>query len=48
MNDWVTAWGSARVFNTIGGIELGLFVLSIPLWVWGKKWRAFFHMKHIS
>ncbi|PVH73219.1 MFS general substrate transporter [Cadophora sp. DSE1049] len=48
VNDWVTSWGPARVFNTIGGIEVALFVFSIPIWVWGKQWRAYFHSKHIS
>lgn len=48
VNNWVTAWGPARVFNTIGGIEVALFVLSIPVWIWGKQLRAFFHPKHIT
>ncbi|GAB7353825.1 hypothetical protein MBLNU459_g4198t1 [Dothideomycetes sp. NU459] len=48
VNDWVTAWGPARVFDTIGGIQIGLCLISIPVWIWGKQWRAFFHSKHIS
>lgn len=48
VNDWVTRWGPARVFDTIGGIEVALFFLSFPVWVWGKQWRAYFHSKHIS
>lgn len=48
VNNWVTKWGPARVFDTIGGIEVALFFLSIPVWVFGKQWRAYFHFKHIS
>jgi hypothetical protein len=48
VNNWVTAWGPARVFDTIGGIEVALFFLSIPVWAFGKQWRAYFHFKHIS
>lgn len=48
VNDWVLNWGPARVFDVVGGIEVALFFLSIPVWVWGKQWRAFFHNPRFS
>jgi hypothetical protein len=43
VNDWVTAWGPKRVFDCIGGIQLGLFVISISIWIFGKRLRAYFY-----
>lgn len=44
MNDWVTKWGVAKVFNVIGGIMLALSATTIPVYVYGKKMRAWWHM----
>ncbi|KAL2825236.1 major facilitator superfamily domain-containing protein [Aspergillus pseudoustus] len=43
VNDWVTAWGPSKVFDTIGGIQVGLCLLSGLVWVYGKKWRAHYY-----
>ncbi|KAF9891622.1 hypothetical protein FE257_003633 [Aspergillus nanangensis] len=43
VNDWVTIWGPAKVFDTIGGIQLALCLLSGVVWIFGKKWRAHFY-----
>jgi hypothetical protein len=43
VNNWVAAWGPAKVFNTIGGIQVALCFLSGAVWVFGKKWRARFY-----
>ncbi|CZR65556.1 related to transporter protein HOL1 [Phialocephala subalpina] len=48
VNDWVAAWGPKRMFYLVGGVEIALFVGSIPIWIFGKKLRAFFHTKHLS
>ncbi|KAL4889544.1 major facilitator superfamily domain-containing protein [Aspergillus ambiguus] len=43
VNDWTSAWGPAKMFDTIGGIQLALCVVSSVVWVFGKKWRARFY-----
>jgi hypothetical protein len=43
LNDWVAAWGPAKMFNTIGGIQLALCLTTIPMWVFGKRLRAWWH-----
>ncbi|KAJ5935988.1 hypothetical protein N7454_005286 [Penicillium verhagenii] len=43
VNDWVSAWGPAKVFDVIGGIQIVLCILSGLTWVFGKIWRAKFH-----
>ncbi|KFY93843.1 hypothetical protein V498_04227 [Pseudogymnoascus sp. VKM F-4517 (FW-2822)] len=48
VNNWVAAWGPKRVFDVIGGIQLALFGLSIPMWIFGKQLRACFHSKRTS
>ncbi|OBT71597.1 hypothetical protein VF21_09531 [Pseudogymnoascus sp. 05NY08] len=48
VNNWVTAWGPKRVFDVIGGIQLALFSLSVPIWIFGKQLRACFHSKRTS
>jgi uncharacterized protein (DUF779 family) len=43
MNDWIAEWGPARVFNCIGGVMLGLSVTTIPVYIYGKRMRAWWH-----
>jgi MFS family permease len=44
INDWIAEWGPARMFNCIGGIQLGICALTIPMYIYGKKCRnAFRH-----
>jgi hypothetical protein len=43
LNDWVAAWGPAKLFNVIGAIQLGICALSIPMWIFGKRMRAWWH-----
>ncbi|KAL3485849.1 major facilitator superfamily domain-containing protein [Aspergillus germanicus] len=43
VNNWVAAWGPAKVFDTIGAIQVALCLLSGGVWVFGKKWRARFY-----
>jgi hypothetical protein len=43
LNDWLARWGPAKTFNTIGGIQLALCFTTIPIWVFGKRLRAWWH-----
>ncbi|KAI1611222.1 major facilitator superfamily domain-containing protein [Exophiala viscosa] len=43
VSDWVVAWGPAKMFNVIGGIQLALCTLTIPLYFYGKRLRAWWH-----
>ncbi|KAI1618250.1 major facilitator superfamily domain-containing protein [Exophiala viscosa] len=43
LNDWIASWGPAKMFNTIGGIQLALCLTTIPIWVFGKRLRAWWH-----
>ena len=42
---WVFEGGVDRMFIVFGSIEMGICVLSIPMYVFGKRNRAYFH-KH--
>jgi hypothetical protein len=40
-------WGPIRTFNTIGGIMLGLSATTIPVYVYGKRIRAWWHIHNV-
>ncbi|PFH56855.1 hypothetical protein XA68_15850 [Ophiocordyceps unilateralis] len=41
--DWVTHTGMRRLMVIIATIQVGVCLLSIPMYIWGKRIRAFFH-----
>ncbi|KAK3312729.1 major facilitator superfamily domain-containing protein [Apodospora peruviana] len=43
LNDWVAQWGGRRMFYCIAGIQIGLCLTTIPLYVYGKQLRAWWH-----
>ncbi len=43
INDWVTKDGPTRVFNILGALQIVIAFLSVPLYVFGKKNRAWIH-----
>jgi len=43
VNDWMEKDGPAKVFNIIGGLQIIIAFFSIPLYVLGKKNRAYMH-----
>ncbi|KAK7883535.1 hypothetical protein LTR67_011111 [Exophiala xenobiotica] len=47
MNDWVANWGVSRVFDCIGGVEIAICALSLPMWFFGKRLRAFIYKHHV-
>ncbi|OQV07300.1 hypothetical protein CLAIMM_11755 [Cladophialophora immunda] len=48
LNDWVTMQGPTYFFYTVGGIQLGLTLLTVPLYFYGKKVRAWWHVQPIA
>lgn len=36
---WVTGSGYKNVFGALAGIQVGVTLLGIPLWYWGKQLR---------
>ncbi|KAF2791604.1 MFS general substrate transporter [Melanomma pulvis-pyrius CBS 109.77] len=40
VNDWVAKDGPLRVFEVLGSAFLAVSVLTVPLWVWGKRSRG--------
>lgn len=48
INDWVLEWGPAKTFNVIGGIMLAYTVTAIPVYVYGKRLRAWWHLHDLS
>ncbi|KAI1431292.1 major facilitator superfamily domain-containing protein [Xylaria sp. CBS 124048] len=41
VNDWLARDGAQAVFNTLGGVWLAVNVLTIPLWIFGKRMRGY-------
>jgi len=41
--DWLVAGGVVRTFNVIASIQVGICLLSIPMYIFGKRNRSFFH-----
>lgn len=50
MVDWYTRDGPGKVFDILGGITAALCLISLPMYMLGKKYRAFwgrYNMIHI-
>ena len=43
LNDWIASWGPEKMFYTIGGIQLALSLTTIPVYIFGKRMRAWWH-----
>ncbi|KAK6387666.1 hypothetical protein LTS17_000935 [Exophiala oligosperma] len=43
INEWVTVQGPRNFFYTVGGIQLGLCLFTIPLYIFGKRLRLWWH-----
>lgn len=41
VNDWLEQDGVLVVFNVLGSIFVAVNLLTIPLWIYGKKIRGF-------
>ncbi|KAG5949686.1 hypothetical protein E4U60_002224 [Claviceps pazoutovae] len=40
--DWVIGGGFRKVFMIVASLQMGICVLTIPLWIFGKRIRAFY------
>ena len=38
--DWLLSDGALKVFNVLGGLFLLVCVLTLPLWIFGKRARS--------
>lgn len=45
--NWLVAAGVVKTFNIIASIQVGVCLLSIPMYVFGKRNRSFFHRHDI-
>ncbi|KAF3481689.1 uncharacterized protein GIQ15_04448 [Arthroderma uncinatum] len=45
--NWVVLGGPKKVFLIIGGVEVAVCLLSIPMYIFGKRNRSFFHRHDI-
>ncbi|EXJ80945.1 hypothetical protein A1O3_07233 [Capronia epimyces CBS 606.96] len=43
LNDWVARWGPRKFFYVLGGIQLALCLTTIPMYIFGKRLRAWWH-----
>ncbi|KAI1394340.1 MFS general substrate transporter [Hypoxylon trugodes] len=41
VNDWLAKDGVLAVFNVLGSVFVAVNVLTIPLWIFGKRFRSF-------
>jgi hypothetical protein len=41
VNDWLAQDGVLTVFNVLGSIFVGVNLLTIPLWIYGKRIRGY-------
>ena len=39
VNEWLARWGPVKYFSAVGGIQVGLCVTTIALYIFGKKLR---------
>jgi MFS family permease len=47
VNDWTARKGPAEVFYVFGGVAFFLTISSIVVFVWGKKYRSFWHRHNL-
>ncbi|KAL4960062.1 major facilitator superfamily domain-containing protein [Aspergillus stella-maris] len=48
VNGWISSQGVRNVFFTIGGITIGVTLLTVPMYVFGKKARSWVHRHRIA
>ena len=45
VSNWIIAEGVDNVFYTLGGVTTGLTLTAIPMYVFGKRLRAWYHRR---
>ncbi|KAH8116746.1 MFS general substrate transporter, partial [Phellopilus nigrolimitatus] len=43
ITDWIQSQGVLRTFSTIGGINMGICLITIPMYIYGKRARSWVH-----
>lgn len=45
VNDWIISEGVSNVFYTLGGVTTALTFTTIPMYIYGKRARAWYHRR---
>jgi hypothetical protein len=40
ISSWISSMGPLQVFSTIGGLHIFIMLLTIPMWIFGKRARS--------
>lgn len=40
ISSWISEQGPLQVFSTIGGLHIFICLLTIPMWIFGKRCRS--------
>ncbi|KAL3460589.1 major facilitator superfamily domain-containing protein [Aspergillus heterothallicus] len=48
VNGWIAGQGVRSCFFTVGGITIGVTLLTIPMYIWGKRSRSWVHRHRIA
>lgn len=48
LNNWLATQGTRNVFFTIGGITIGVSLLTIPMYIYGKRARSWVYRHNIA
>ncbi|KAJ5152553.1 uncharacterized protein N7482_009031 [Penicillium canariense] len=48
LNEWFARWGPAKVYDCIGGLMLILSLTAIPVYIFGKRLRGWWHIHDIT
>ncbi|KAJ0424370.1 major facilitator superfamily domain-containing protein [Aspergillus carlsbadensis] len=48
VNGWIESQGVRNCFFTIGGITIGVTLLTVPMYIWGKRARSWVHRHRIA
>ena len=43
INDWIARWGTVKFFSTVGAIQVALCLTTLPIYIFGKKLRFWWH-----
>ncbi|KAL2839389.1 major facilitator superfamily domain-containing protein [Aspergillus pseudoustus] len=47
INDWITSDGAATPFYVFGGISAALTISTLPVYLFGKRYRSFWHSHNV-
>lgn len=47
VNNWEASRGPGQEFYTFGGISFALALSALPMYIWGKRYRSFWHRHNL-